>query len=93
MELKEVLAYYNIYEIPNIPFPFPQGVVIVGIIIKGNLPMDQYLSDILITIFIHFSLTSGLMYFQNPLKFLSPQWFFDLQGLIVSLDLGMFLDP
>ena len=78
MELKEVLAYYNIYEIPNIPFPFPQGVVIVGIIIKGNLLKDQYLSDILITIFINFSLISGLMYFQNPLKF---------------LDLGMFLDP
>ena len=64
-----------------------------GIIIKRNLPMEQYLSDILITIFIHFSLTSGLMYFQNPLKFLSLQWFFDLQGLIVSLDLGMFLNP
>ena len=55
--------------------------------------MDQYLSDILITIFIHFSLTSGLMYFQNSLKFLSPQCFINFQGLIVSLDLGMFLDP
>ena len=68
MELKEVLAYYNIYEIPNIPLPFPQGVVIVGIIIKRNLPKDQYLSDILTTIFINFSLISGLVYFQTRLN-------------------------
>ena len=69
MELQEVLAYFQ---------NSPQGVVMVGIIIKGNLPKDQYLSDILITIFINFSLISGLVYFQNPLKF---------------LDLGMLLDP
>ena len=30
-----------------------------SIFIKGDLPMDQYLSDILFTIFMHFSLTSG----------------------------------
>jgi len=52
-----------------VSFPSPlkhlacsQGVVVVGIFIKGDLPMDQYLSDILITIFMHFSLTSTPVY-------------------------------
>ena len=95
MELQEVLGYYNKYEIPNIPFPFKIADKVLLLLASSSKEIFQWI-NILVTswsLYSHFSLTSGLMYFQNPLKFLSSQWFFNLQDLFISLDHGMFLDP
>ena len=70
------------------------GYFLISFFIKGALPLDQYSNDILITMFIHFTLTSGLEYtksFTNWVKFYFFINFFLLfLNIILTSKLGEF---